>query len=642
MTILATDPQLSDKFPDFPEIWKDPITGFKVPKVPHKNLAWRSEILHRADSDTGLRSDLIAACTASTLFYINAFGWTYRQEEVDENTHRTVPVTNAHVPFITWPVQDEAILAVERAIKEGGAIGLDKSRDMGATWICLYICDKYWIFRPESQILILSRTEDYVDKPGNHKALFWKLDYIHSWLPEWMCPPDIHPGQTNRTRMHLKNAWNGSVIDGESTTENAARGDRRFLVFMDEFAAVTSNAQAMRSATKDVTPCRIINSTPKAGSEYSKWVLSGKLKTVKLPWWEHPEKGLGRYVVQDEVTQKFSISSPWYDIEKEERSPLELAQELDMDHLGSGNLFFESNVLEQHKALFCFPPKARRKIEFKKDVPEAMISRIIKGRSMDWIRVMPTSGKFELDIYVQLIEGRPDQSKTYTMGIDISKGQGASNSVISIRCDQTGEKVAEFANANTMPHDLARKVMAIAIWVGGANPRRLPFIIWEANGPGWDFGKIVTTEYQYPFYYRDRQSGTVEGKKSKKYGFHSSRQKKEELLSLYRRKLAVGGFINHSLRAIEEAGTYVYYDDGEIGPTDLVEESKSARLTHGDRTIADALTVWTGRDIGKIKHEDAAPPGNSVGFRRKQVLGRKEREKKSRGKWRKQFSFVKG
>ena len=48
------------------------------------------------------------------------------------------------------------------------------------------------------------------------------------------------------------------------------------------------------------------------------------------------QEGKERYVVEDEITHKWKIRSPWYDYEATRRSPKEMAEELDMNHMGAG------------------------------------------------------------------------------------------------------------------------------------------------------------------------------------------------------------------------------------------------------------------------------------------------------------------
>jgi hypothetical protein len=207
-------------------------------------------------------------------------------------------------------------------------------------------------------------------------------------------------------------------------------------------------------------------------------------------------------------------------------------------------------------------------------------------------KVRRRAAKGPLRIWVALGEedGRLDQTKTYTVACDISKGQGASNSVASVMCDQTREKVAEWADANTPPFEFAKIATALCIWVGGRNQR--PLLIWENNGdPGFDFGNQVTQNYHYPSIYFDRAVGTLTEKTGKRYGWRSSPEKKAVALGTLRRAYSHGGFKNHSNEALNEALTYVTYPDGSIGPAALLEESAEARKAHGDRVIADMLCL---------------------------------------------------
>jgi hypothetical protein len=633
-------PTLPEPFPDVPEFWVDPITNISVPKDPTANLAWRARVITEAENDIDFQQYLFTCCEKSILLWFNLFVWTYRQFIVDPIVHQPIPAPpdQTHVPFVTWiPMQDDAILEIQKAIQEGYDIGVKKCRETGASWMCLGVFHWFWLFRPESQLLELSRTEAYVDEPGNAKSLFWKHDYINQWLPDWMCPPDVFRGGKNRRKMHIANELNGSVLDGEATTANAASGDRRLAVLMDEFAKV-ENGQAMRSATADVTPCRVINSTPcGAGTEYSTWLNSGQIKIIYLPFYKHPEKGLGRYIRQDETTGMFEVRSPWLDNEEKRRSPKEMAQEIFMDDLESGSTFFEANIIEKNKVLFAREPISSLEVNFLKSVPNDDIRKLIQAKSIDKVDV--TSPRWaKLKLWKRLIQGRLDQKYSYALGVDLSEGKGASNSVIAIICVQTGEIVGEWADANTPPYEMARIVMAIALWVGGANPNRLPVVIWEMNGPGYDFGKLVVEGYSYPYCYYMSKELVRDKKLERKFGWHASTERKELMLSELRRKLAHGGIIIHSELALNEAMYYIRYPGGKIGPACLLEESEAARKTHGDRVIAVGLALLaSGSPTASRDVSGPKAPKNCVAWRRQQSLMRK-RKKQPRhkyGSWRK-------
>lgn len=626
---FVTQPQLPEPFPNVPRFWTCPRTGLKVPKRLDENLQWRAELLQAAERDVGLQNDLFTACAISPLFWVNAFVWTFVVQEIDEAGKRR-SATSKHRPMVTWEVQDRHMLELEASRLGGYDLLTDKTRDMGASWNHVVMIDHPFIFESDFMALEMSRVETDVDNAANPRCLFAKHDYIHRWLPRWMCPAECLPGGSHRRVLSMSNPRNGSRIDGESSNKAAGSGDRRNVVLLDEFAKM-ENATKIKAATADVTPSRWVNSTPWGpGREYSKWRQSGQIKVFVLPWWEHPEKGLGRYAHQDEMSEKWKIRSPWYDKQAETRSPQEMAVEIDMDHLGSGSTFFEAPVIEAHKLMHVREPHGARRVDFKKrtildDVPKYLGRRDVKS-----VAVTPNG---PLKLWTKLIKGRLDQTKNYVLGIDISKGQGASNSVISIFCVETKEKVAEWVDAKTPPYDLARIACALALWVGGQ--RSLPLMIWEANGPGWDFGREVVQKYQYPRYYVDRVIGNIVEKRGKRYGWHSSKAKKEAVLGSYRRALAHGGFINHSERALDEALTYVYYATGGsdgIGPASLEEESDNARKTHGDRVIADMLALEGSQEVPTATAPVSVPPQRSFAGRKKMYERKRRQARQSRGR----------
>ena len=634
-------PTLHTPFPDIPEIWKDPVTNLKVPKRIQSNLEWRVKLLKRAEKDNKLQQDLMTACALSPLFWFNAFAFTFNAKIINPKTGQEINNLHPHEPFLTWEIQDKLITRIFRLIKEGGDIIIDKSRQMGASWSLLGILHNTWLFRPDSKILELSRIENYVDEPGNDKALFWKHDYINAWLPEWMRPSNCLPGKKNRVSMRITNILNNSGIFGEATTRNAARGSTRTIILLDEFSAV-ENGAAMRKATDDVAPCRIINGTASAGSEYSRWVVSGEIEVFKLPWWEHPMKGLGREVKYDKLLKKYFINSVWHKKEEERRGPKAMAEEIDMNHQGAGATFFDTSSLENYKLMYCKPPKNYRVVNFVKGVANDQIAGLIRSGNINKIKSQISTTKqermTEWKFWCDLPDGRPNQNENYVFGIDISKGQGASNSVIAAYSADKRQKVGEWANSRIPPHEFARLTVASALWFGGRNPRRMPFIIWEANGdPGIEFGRMLVQVLSYPYYYRDQAAGVIGvARKKKKYGFHSSLEKKAELLGEYSQALAQFEFFNFSEEAINEAMTYLVFDSGQIGPAVLLAEKSGSRLAHGDRVIADALAKRGIRGNPKKREEKVRPPINSMAWRREQ--DDRQKQKNNRGfSWRHQI-----
>ncbi|MCK5608002.1 hypothetical protein KAR91_39345, partial [Candidatus Pacearchaeota archaeon] len=337
---------LTTPFPDFPEFWHCPKTGLIVPKRDLANRQYRENTLKAAENDLVMQKDLLAACKESFLYWLNSFMWTYHQEDVDPVTHKMKPSEIADHPFVSWPIQDEVVADMEAAFLNGDDLLIKKSREMGASWLCLSFLHWLWLFREKTEIRMMSRKEGLVD--GDADSLMWKSDYINIWLPTWMRPPGVMVrGRGNRTKLHLYNELNGSMQAGEATTAVSLSGGRCAILFLDEFAKVENGSQ-IRSATSAVAPCRLINSTPfGAGTEYTRWKNSGKIKVVELMYWNHPEKGAGRYIRKDDLG-RYHIHSPWFDIEDADASPQEVAQEILAEDIESGDTVFTISNIEKH------------------------------------------------------------------------------------------------------------------------------------------------------------------------------------------------------------------------------------------------------------------------------------------------------
>lgn len=620
---FAHSPTLEQAFPPVRVTWTDPVTGMVIPKSPEANLEWRLSLLTAAADDPELQADLLTACSKSLLFFVNFALFTVRVFETDPADGTVRQASNTHVPMVTWEIQDRHLLWLEEHIEQGRDGLTDKSRDMGATWNHLALLLHRFLFRDAESHLLISRKEDAVDMldgtprryphgavadPG---TLFGKLDYMLRWLPDWMVPT------CSRKKLHLVNQRTKTRIDGESSNATAGSSDRRTSIFLDEMAKM-DEAESIKRSTADVSACRLACSTPHgAGTTYSKWRLSGVVDVFVLPWWEHPEKGYGRYIAKTDLG-RFKIRSPWYDLQAATRSPKELATEVDMDHVGSGDTFFEAVVIEQHRVMFARPPHKTFKLNFRERIAESAIAEMVRAQRADVITLRASRGPWKW--WGTLGEGRPDQTKRYVLACDIGRGMGASNSVINVFCVESREKVGAFADANTPPYELAKLAVAACLWVGG---RGRPVLIWENNGdPGFDFGNVVTKVYQYPNVYFDRAAGTSTEKVGKRYGWRSSPEKKAAALGMLRRAYSHGGFINHDDLALTEALSYITYESGGIGPAALVEESSSARQTHGDRVIGDMLCLVAAGESVVEKHPAVVIPHRTFAHRLHQYQDR--------------------
>jgi hypothetical protein len=224
-----------------------------------------------------------------------------------------LPVT---VPFVLFPKQAEFIdWLVERwKGREDGLV--EKSRDMGLSWLCVSIAATLWLFNPGIVIGFGSRKEEYVDRIGDPKSLFWKLrEFINN------LPIEFQPSGWNADKhapfMRVLNPENGAAIVGEAG-DNIGRGNRTAIYFKDE-SAFYERPDAIDAALSQTSNCKIDVSTPNgSGNPFYRKRFGGKLKVFVFDWRDDPRK--------DEA---------WYQRQCETLEPHVVAQEIDRNYEAS-------------------------------------------------------------------------------------------------------------------------------------------------------------------------------------------------------------------------------------------------------------------------------------------------------------------
>lgn len=561
-----------------------------VPRDLLANIDFRKRIIREASSDRGFQRELKALCAKDPLFWWNTFAFTY-----DPRLSASV------VPMVTYGFQDEAITEINNSIGSDD-ICISKSRDMGASWILVGVFLYRWMFRQGESFLLVSRNEDYVDKAGNPKALFWKIDFLMKHLPGWMIP------NFSRTKLRLSNHDNGSTIDGESTTGDVARGDRRTAIGLDEFAAfdVDAGYRAL-AATRDATNSRIFNSTPNGtNNAFHAVAQNEEIKQIRLHWTKHPTKARGLYY------EGSKARSPWYDREvKRCASPTEIAQELDISFGASQQTFFDLKLLAQYQSTYVKAPYVRGEVVFEDDMNDIHFEPSPRGRLKLWAH--PDHA------------GDMPRDRSYAVGIDIATGTGSSNSCLSIGDRKTREKIGEFAVPNLRPDQLAKYAVALARWL--RDQYGLPALLcWEAAGPGRIFGDVVVELGHREIWYRRKEGASIK-KQSEMMGWVPTRETKLTLFGNYRRQIFSESFINRSKEALAECAEIVYMAGGGIEHTRSVSirDSSGARFNHGDRATADALLCLSmGYEGNKKAPKPAITPGSLMYRRRRQQEAKKK------------------
>ncbi len=328
-------------------------------------------------------------------------------------------------------------------------------------------------------------------------------------------------------------------------------------------------------------------------------------KVIPISAFDTPNVDTGRNIIQGLATKEDVQSLK---IELGENSAAYSARVLGEFPATGENSFFDGAVLRMMEKEYARKPRYEGAIAFDWNEEKGEVEKP---------RLDMDRQKADMQVWCELDEKfmpRPDRN--YVLGIDVSKGSGASNSVISVLDTTSMEQVAVYASADPMPHDLSKIAAAIGKWFGGQIGHA--FIIHERNGDGMVFGRELV-RIKYPFIYKFRDVTKEHPKRQDVIGWHSSRASKAVLLQEYRRALAHEKILIRSVDSFKEAHDYVYFDDGSIGPSVHEDITTGAREAHGDRVIADALAFMGLGEQRKAKQPDAPIPESSFAYRRKRA-----------------------
>ncbi len=597
-----------------------------VPKSPLANLRFRRRILRDAAEDPAVARALWLMCQEDLLFYINVFCWAHNSKDYLNSPHR---------PFITWALQDHALLELQAAVGHHD-IALPKSRQMGATLMCVTVFEHRWHFWPGQTFLMCSRKEELVDKTGSPKALFWKLDYLHKHQPRWILPVGRHLAEKdpNRTKMHLQNADNGSVIDGEATVPDLGRGDVLTAIFLDE-AAFMEKAAAIAKSTRDATHCRILNSTYNGtvgiGAEFYRSCVNDCWKVVKLYWPEHPKKREGFYESHDGVLEildrdyAFPSEYPfildgkrrsvWYDYQcGRANSEREIAEEIDMDPWGSLEQFFHGPLVKAHREEYQEQPFYCGSIDRDKETGRPVFVEKDDGLLKLWVGLHPRTNQPLVDQVV--------------IANDIAAGVGGDHSSNSALCaidKRTGRVIITYASDKIMPVDFADMTILVAQWCKDA------LINWDnIGGLGRQFQNELVRQ-NYPYLYRRDIDDKGFSEKTQKLGWVSN-DGPQKILGELQRAMQAGEIKIPDEEMLDELMQFVYKGGKVVHDATLATQDESGKgRAHGDRGIAVALAWLAMHDspVEDDKPTDEGYPPGSLGWHMDQqdreTTGRKSR-----------------
>lgn len=541
----------------------------KIPKDLPGNLKWRRAALEFGNESKESAQELWTLCSRDPLFFVNGFLWL-------EEPRSGLPEP---VPFITYPFQDRLIRGVNDAIPNEDCI-IEKSREQGATWCMLALALWRWQFHAGNRILLATKDEALCDSTNDSDSLFFKLDQLLSMQPKWLKP--VIRKEYERTKLNLFNPDNGSTIDGSATHAQLGRGGRRTWIILDEFAFFNEkeggmDAAVMRS-TRSVTNSRTFISTHNgAGTEFYRTVekcKQGKFNARHffLHWKDHPTCGKDQYMGEDG-----KLTSPWREAVKLRcSSPIELAQEVDVDVCGSSYQFFDYPVIitEPLRKKHAQPPIKKGFLRHDPDTAEPI--EFVEHKDGN------------LELYEPLVKGKPIDGE-YAMGTDVSQGTGASNSVTSVFDKATGWQVAEMVDSKIPPPEWAVATAALGKWFYNA------YAVWENNGGvGKSFTDKFVDEVRYMNIYMREKEEKITKDVTLSPGWYSSDKSKYDLLLGLKSAMISEAAKIRSEEVYKDCVNYQHHNGSkkiEHVAVSTNPDPSGAGANHGDRAIAAALAI---------------------------------------------------
>jgi len=294
------------------------MSEITYPEDVNENFRLRAKILSQAEADPQFASAMRLVYSKDIIYWIATSCWIY---DAKGDVHPALGYDSPHMLFIPFNYQIDFILELVEAIMTGQDKLVEKSRDMGASWIVLTIFLWFFLFQPAGNDFLLgSRKEEYVDKKGIMDSLFPKLRYQLYRQPEWILP-DGFSKNDHDNYMRLVNPETGNTIRGEANNQFFGTGGRNKAALLDEFAKwMYTDALAWQSLS-DTTNCKIAVSSAfgKQNQFYRlKAQIAGTIKVIRLHWKKHPLKDM-----------------IWYNKEKLRRSKEDLAAEVDINYSAS-------------------------------------------------------------------------------------------------------------------------------------------------------------------------------------------------------------------------------------------------------------------------------------------------------------------
>lgn len=256
-------------------------------------VRWRQQQLELMRNDPRLIYGAEEHYRHEALQWINDWTQTYDPRDIMSDTP-------AKLPFILFPKQVDLVEFLRLLVQEQQSGLIEKSRELGATWICCAFSVWLWKYYKGASIGWGSRKQEFVDELGVPDSIFEKLRMCILGLPKEFWPLGFEPKQ-HMTFMKIINPENGATITGE-VGDNIGRGGRKTIYFKDE-SAHYEHPESIEGSLSENTRVQVdISSVSSFGTVFERkrdngvdWVpgqkiAKGKTNVFVMDWRDDPRK----------------------------------------------------------------------------------------------------------------------------------------------------------------------------------------------------------------------------------------------------------------------------------------------------------------------------------------------------------------
>ena len=402
------------------------------------------------------------------------------------------------VLFNLYPFQDKVL----NLWKDNPYDIILKSRQLGISTLVAGYSLWLILFHKDKNILCIATKQETA------KNMVTKVKFMFENLPSWL---KIIAEENNKLTLRLSN---GSQVKAVSAAGDAGRSEAVSLLIIDEAAFIDGIGEIWASAQQTLATGggAIVLSTPYGTGNWfhQTWVKAlnseNDFVPIKLPWDVHPER--------DNV---------WFEREKQNMNPREIAQEYECDFLASGNNVITNDIIEFYEKTYVIDPVERR------------------GMGGDyWI--------YEYS----------NPTETYVVSADVARGDGSDYSTFHVIATKEFRQVAEF-KSKIGTREFARLLVTAATEYNNA------LLVIENANIGWDvINSVIETGYPNLYYSPKGTDMSIDNFVSRMEndqtvpGITNSTRTRPLFISKLETSLRERQFVVQSKRTIEELRTFIW------------------------------------------------------------------------------------